>query len=331
MIVLPVLLAAFAAFVNLAYLASHPNSFASEMVAYTLLGASSASVVKPTTRMAFGYISSLVSNYPTSLNLPSLVAGNQSFGVIPAVRTGSLPVGWRSAAPVFYDRDARIAVGWDLYGLPRLSATPFSRLLAPSGSTFLQQDLFRSGRHLVYDWVVGTYGPKHSGARQLDIPRNDTCLDHEQFLQARSTTDFVPEFTPAGLRAFGFEARFNLTLPDPLPFHWEKRWLTQRALGLRWYKIRKSNAQVTHLPTVMSAPSASRQAALAQNRSIESFKQRLDTLERLQRDDIERLTHSISQAESEIKSLRDSNIRLARANEDYAKRIEALEAYKSSL
>ncbi|QRV81523.1 hypothetical protein RhiJN_09538 [Ceratobasidium sp. AG-Ba] len=81
----------------------------------------------------------------------------------------------------------------------------------------------------------------------------------------------------------------------------------------------------------MSAPSASRQAALAQNRSIESFKQRLDTLERLQKDDIERLTHSISQAESEIKSLRDSNIRLARANEDYAKRIEALEAYKSSL
>ncbi|QRV78947.1 hypothetical protein RhiJN_06962 [Ceratobasidium sp. AG-Ba] len=231
MIVLPVLLAAFAAFVNLAYLASHPDSFASEMVAYTLLGASSASVVKPTTRMAFGYISSLVSNYPTSLDLPSLIAGNLSFGVIPPVPTASRPVGWRSAAPVIFDRNARIAVGWDLYGLPRLSAVPFSKLLAPSGSRFLQQDLFRSGRHLVYDWVDRSCDAEYSKTLQAgelilllgrcanlfgqldEIPQND----NKRLPQARFTTNMTLGLTPTGPRASGFETDFSLALVDPVP------------------------------------------------------------------------------------------------------------------
>ncbi|QRV83128.1 hypothetical protein RhiJN_11144 [Ceratobasidium sp. AG-Ba] len=233
MIVLPFLLAAFAAFINMAYLASHPDSFASEMAAYTVLGASSASVVKPAMHMAMGYISSLVSNHPTSFNLPGLLASNLSFGVIATVPTVSRPVGWRSAAPVFFDRDARISVGWELYGLPRLSAIPFSKLLYPSGSRFLRQDLFRSGRHLVYDWVDASYDAKHSGTRQAGelallfgrcanlsgqltgIPQ----YNNKRLPQAWPwfTTNMTLGFTPTGLNVSGFKTHFNLALVDPVP------------------------------------------------------------------------------------------------------------------
>ncbi|QRV78966.1 hypothetical protein RhiJN_06981 [Ceratobasidium sp. AG-Ba] len=162
MIVLPAFIAAFAAFINVIYLASHPDSFVSEMVAFTVLGACSSSVVKPATRVAIGYISSLTSGYPSTLNLPSLVADSLSYRLTPNVRTVSRPIGWASAAPVFFDRDARIRAGWDVYGLSRLSAIPPSRLLFPSRSYFLRQESFLSGRHLVYDWVDRTYGEKYS-------------------------------------------------------------------------------------------------------------------------------------------------------------------------
>ncbi|QRV79005.1 hypothetical protein RhiJN_07020 [Ceratobasidium sp. AG-Ba] len=122
MIVLPVFIAAFVALMNAVYLASHPDSFVSEMAAYTVLGASSSSVVKPATRMAIGYISLFVSNHPTSFSLPSFVADNLSLRVIHTTPTVSPPIGWRSAAPVFFGRDARIPAGWESNDIPQNDA-----------------------------------------------------------------------------------------------------------------------------------------------------------------------------------------------------------------
>ncbi|QRV93779.1 hypothetical protein RhiJN_21797 [Ceratobasidium sp. AG-Ba] len=151
MIVLPAFVATFAALMNVIYLASHPDSFVSEMAAYTVLGASSSSVVKPATRVAIGYISSVISGYPTSFSLSSLVADNLSYRLALTVPTASRPSGWSSAAPVLFDRDARIHAGRDVYALSRLSIVPLSRLFSPSRSYFLRQGPFLSGRHLVYD------------------------------------------------------------------------------------------------------------------------------------------------------------------------------------
>ncbi|QRW07907.1 hypothetical protein RhiLY_06906 [Ceratobasidium sp. AG-Ba] len=225
MIVLPAFVAAFAAFINAIYLASHPDCFVSEMAAFTVLGASSSTVLKPATRVAIGYISSVISGHPTSFSLSSLVADNLSYRLALTIPTASRPSGWSSAAPVFFDRDARIRAGWDVYALSRLSAVPSSRLFFPSRSYFLRQDSFLSGRHLVYDWVDRTYGAEGSQPRQAgelallsgrcsnsfgqmnEIPQTDTRLGHNRFSRARSTTDVALSFTPTELRAFGFWPR----------------------------------------------------------------------------------------------------------------------------
>ncbi|KAG9089134.1 hypothetical protein FRC06_001697 [Ceratobasidium sp. 370] len=81
----------------------------------------------------------------------------------------------------------------------------------------------------------------------------------------------------------------------------------------------------------MSAPSASRQATRAQERTLETFKERLETLETRQKADIEALTHRIHLVDAEIKGLQESNSRLTRSNEEYARRIKVLENYKASM
>ncbi|KAG9077230.1 hypothetical protein FRC06_009019, partial [Ceratobasidium sp. 370] len=81
----------------------------------------------------------------------------------------------------------------------------------------------------------------------------------------------------------------------------------------------------------MSAPSASRQATRAQERTLETFKECLETLETHQKADIEALTHRIHLADVEIKGLQESNSRLTRSNEEYAQRIKELENYKASM
>ncbi|QRV82888.1 hypothetical protein RhiJN_10904 [Ceratobasidium sp. AG-Ba] len=198
MIVLPAFVAAFAAFMNAIYLASHPDSF-------VVLGASSSTVLKPATRVAIAYVSSFISGYPTSLSLSRLVADNLSYRLVLTASTTSRPVGWASAAPVYFDRDARIHAGWDVYALSRLSAVPSSRLFFPSQSYFLRQESFLSGRHLVYDWVDRTYGTERSQPRRMNaISETDKCLGHKQFSQAGSTTDLALYFNPAELRALGF-------------------------------------------------------------------------------------------------------------------------------
>ncbi|QRV78086.1 hypothetical protein RhiJN_06101 [Ceratobasidium sp. AG-Ba] len=225
MIGLPAFVAAFAAFINAIYLASHPDSFVSEMAAFTVLGASSSTVLKPATRVAIGYISSVISGYPTSFSLSSLVANNLSYRLVLTAPTTSRPVGWSSAAPVFFDRDARIHAGWDIYALSRLLAVPSSRLFFPSQSYFLRQESFLSGRHLVYDWVDRTYGaecPQPRRASELtllfgrcsnsfgqmnNISETNKRLGHKQLSRAGSTTDLALGFTPAELRAFGFWPR----------------------------------------------------------------------------------------------------------------------------
>ncbi|QRV93667.1 hypothetical protein RhiJN_21685 [Ceratobasidium sp. AG-Ba] len=222
MIALPAFIAAFAAFINVIYLASHPDSFVSEMVAFTALGASSSAVLKPATRVAVAYISSIISGHPTSL---SLVADNLSYRLLLSAPTTSRPVGLSSAAPVYFDRDARIRAGWDVYALSRLSAVPSSRLFFPSQSYFLRQESFLSGRHLVYDWVDRTYGVKQSQPRRASeltllfgrrsdtigqmngLSETDKCLGHNRFSRAGSTMDVALDFTPAELRAFGFWPR----------------------------------------------------------------------------------------------------------------------------
>ncbi|QRV78962.1 hypothetical protein RhiJN_06977 [Ceratobasidium sp. AG-Ba] len=225
MIVLPAFIAAFAAFINAIYLASHPDCFVSEMAAFTVLGASSSTVLKPATRVAIGYISSVISGHPTSFSLSSLVADNLSYRLALTIPTASRPSGWSSAAPVFFDRDARIRAGWDVYALSRLSAVPSSRLFFPSHSYFLRQESFLSGRHLVYDWVDRTYGAECSRPRQAGeltlpfgrcansfgqmngVPETDTRLGHNLSSRARSTIDIALNLAPAELRAFGFWSR----------------------------------------------------------------------------------------------------------------------------
>ncbi|QRV93649.1 hypothetical protein RhiJN_21667 [Ceratobasidium sp. AG-Ba] len=225
MIALPAFVAAFAAFINLLYLASHPDSFVSEMVAFTVLGACSSTVLKPATRVAVIYISSIISghtSHPTSL---SLLADNLSYRLLLSAPTTSRPAGLSSAAPVYFDRDARIRAGWDVYALSRLSAVPSSRLFFPSHSYFLRQESFLSGRHLVYDWVDRTYGAECSQPRRASelmllfgrcsnsfgqmngLSETDKCLGHNRLSQAGSTTDVALDFTPAELRAFGFWPR----------------------------------------------------------------------------------------------------------------------------
>ncbi|QRV95229.1 hypothetical protein RhiJN_23247 [Ceratobasidium sp. AG-Ba] len=222
MTALPAFVAAFAAFINLIYLASHPDSFVSEMVAFTALGACSSTVLKPATRVAVTYISSIISGHPTSL---SLVANNLSYRLLLSAPTTSRPVGLSSAAPVYFDRDARIRAGWDVYAVSRLSAVPSSQLFFPSQFYFLRQESFLSGRHLVYDWVDRTYGAECSQPRRASelmllfgrcsnsfgqmngLSEIDKCLGHNRLSQAGSTTDVALDFTPAELRAFGFWPR----------------------------------------------------------------------------------------------------------------------------
>ncbi|QRV84380.1 hypothetical protein RhiJN_12396 [Ceratobasidium sp. AG-Ba] len=149
------------------------------MAAYTVLGASSYSVVKPGTRMTIDYISPFVSNHTKTFNLPGLVIDKLSLGAIPAVPPVSRLIGWLSAAPVFFDRDARIPIGRDVYALPRPLFVRFSELLCPLDSYFLRRDLYLPGRRLVDDWVDRNCGAKRSGSRQLDgTPRNGTWLDY---------------------------------------------------------------------------------------------------------------------------------------------------------
>ncbi|KAG9080817.1 hypothetical protein FRC06_006126 [Ceratobasidium sp. 370] len=81
----------------------------------------------------------------------------------------------------------------------------------------------------------------------------------------------------------------------------------------------------------MSAPSASRQATCAQERTLETFKECLETLETRQKADIKAWTHCIHLADAEIKGLQESNSRLTRSNEEYAQRIKVLENYKASM
>ncbi|KAG9084915.1 hypothetical protein FS749_004835 [Ceratobasidium sp. UAMH 11750] len=81
----------------------------------------------------------------------------------------------------------------------------------------------------------------------------------------------------------------------------------------------------------MSAPSASRQATRAQERSFETFKERLETLETRQKTHVDALTHRIHLAEVEIKGLQESNGRLTRSNKEFAGRIKELERYKASM
>ncbi|KAG9085675.1 hypothetical protein FRC06_003500 [Ceratobasidium sp. 370] len=81
----------------------------------------------------------------------------------------------------------------------------------------------------------------------------------------------------------------------------------------------------------MSAPSASRQATRAQERTLETFKERLETLETRQKADIEALTHRIHLVDAEIKGLQESNSRLTQSNEEYARHIKVLENYKVSM
>ncbi|QRV98438.1 hypothetical protein RhiJN_26457 [Ceratobasidium sp. AG-Ba] len=164
--------------------------------------------------MTIDYISPFVSNLPKTFSLPGLVVDKLSLGVTSTVPPVSRPIGWLSAAPVFFDRDARIPIRRDVDVLSRPSPVRFSELVCPLESYFLRRDLYLPGRRLVYDWVDRNCDVNRSGSRQLNgSPRNGGWLDNRLFSQARSAT---PRLAPARPHAFGFEARSGLALPNPL-------------------------------------------------------------------------------------------------------------------
>ncbi|KAG9118922.1 hypothetical protein FRC07_006308 [Ceratobasidium sp. 392] len=78
----------------------------------------------------------------------------------------------------------------------------------------------------------------------------------------------------------------------------------------------------------MSTPSAAGQAVRAQNRGLEVFKARLETLETQHKTQVESLTERLRLAEAEMQGLREANVRLNSCNEGLCQRVADLETYR---
>ncbi|KAG9088968.1 hypothetical protein FRC07_012441, partial [Ceratobasidium sp. 392] len=78
----------------------------------------------------------------------------------------------------------------------------------------------------------------------------------------------------------------------------------------------------------MSTPSAAGQAMRAQNRGLEVFKARLETLETQHKNQVESLTERLRLAEAEIQGLCGANARLNGSDEGLCQRVADLESYR---